>query len=122
DDEVARTLAQTAGGTDGLLGSVVAHDPDRVHSTAKSNGKAERLLGSIRRELLDHVIVYGEGHLRMLLRKYIDYYNADRCHLALGKDPPKTREVMPRPSETATVVSLPRVGGIHHRYEWRNAA
>ena len=86
------------------------------------NGKAERLLGSICRELLDHVIVLGERNLRMLLRKYTEYYHADRCHLALGKDPPYTREVIPRPSKNARVISLPRVGGIHHRYEWRDAA
>jgi len=86
------------------------------------NGKCERLNGSIRRELLDHVVVFSERHLRKLLRDYVEYYHADRCHLALGKDTPEGRAVEEKPSETATVLSLPRVGGIHHRYQWSAAA
>jgi len=96
------------------------------------NGIRERFLGSVRRELLDHVIVLGERHLRRLLSEYVAYYNQDRCHLSLGKDAPDRRQVSRRPSPGAKVVALPRVGGLHHRYEhvprsfsdggWRQAA
>jgi transposase InsO family protein len=86
------------------------------------NGVAERWIGTCRRELLDYVLVLNEEHLRRLLREFLAYYHDDRCHLSLGKDPPERRAVSPRPSATAEVVSLPRVGGLHHRYEWAEAA
>ena len=86
------------------------------------NGVAERWIGSARRELLDHVIVFGERHALVLLRRYIAWYHADRCHLGLGKDTPAGRPTTPRPSGSVEVVALPRVGGLHHRYEWRDAA
>ena len=86
------------------------------------NGVAERWIGSCRRELLDRVIVFHEGHLRRLLREYVDYYSRDRCHLGLEKDPPELRAMEPRPSRRARVISLPRVGGLHHRYTWRETA
>jgi transposase InsO family protein len=86
------------------------------------NGVAERCIGTCRRELLDHVIVLNEDHLLRLLREFLAYYHHDRTHLALGKDPPMQRAVSPGPSPTAKVVSLPRVGGLHHRYEWAQAA
>ena len=86
------------------------------------NGVAERWIGSCRRESLDHVIVLGEQQLRRLLRDYLAYYHEDRCHYGLNKDTPFTRPVQHKPSEKANVVSLPRVGGLHHRYEWRKAA
>ena len=86
------------------------------------NGTAERWIGSCRRELLEHVVVLGERHLVRLARSYIDYYHEDRCHLGLDKDSPNERPVTPRPSPTTKVVALPRVGGLHHRYGWREAA
>ena len=86
------------------------------------NGVAERWIGSVRRELLDHVVVLGERHAVRLIRQYIAWYHPDRTHLGLGKDRPEGRAVTPRPSGTARVVALPRVGGLHHRYEWRDAA
>jgi hypothetical protein len=86
------------------------------------NGTAERWIGSCRRELLEHVVVLSERHFIRLVRSYISHYHQDRCHLGLGKDTPNGRSVTPRPSSTAKVVALPRVGGIHHRYEWRDAA
>jgi transposase InsO family protein len=86
------------------------------------NGVAERWVGSCRRELLDHVIVLNEEHLLRLLREFLAYYHSDRTHLSLGKDPPTTRAVCPRSSPCATVASLARVGGLHHRYQWREAA
>lgn len=86
------------------------------------NGVAERWIGSCRRELLAYVVVFGRRHLLRLMRSYIDYYHEDRCHLGLDKDTPHERPLAPRPSSTAKVVALPRVGGLHHRYEWREAA
>jgi transposase InsO family protein len=86
------------------------------------NPVAERWIGSCRRELLEHVVVFGERHLVRLLRSYLEYYHGDRSHLGLGKDAPKRRAVTQPPSTTAKVVALPRVGGLHHRYEWRVAA
>lgn len=86
------------------------------------NGVIERWIGSCRRELLTHVIIFSERHALKLLREYIAYYNTDRCHLTLGKDAPQPRQAQVRPSKAARVVSLPRIGGLHHRYEWRDAA
>jgi putative transposase len=86
------------------------------------NGVAERWIGTCRRELLDHVIVLNEEHLRRLLREFVEYYHTDRTHLSLGKDPPIPRAVCVPSSPSATVVSLPRVDGLHHRYERRDAA
>jgi hypothetical protein len=71
--------------------------------------------------MLDHVIVLNERHLHRLLRDYIAYYNDERVHTRL-RDAPKYRPVETRPSSTARVVGLPRVGGLHHRYTWRAAA
>ena len=78
--------------------------------------------GTCRRELLDHVIVFDADHLRRLLFEFRDYYHNDRTHLGLGKDPPCERPVRAAPAPTAQVTSLPRIGGLHHRYEWREAA
>ena len=86
------------------------------------NGVAERWVGTCRRELLDHVIVLNEEHLRRLLHEFIDYYHNDRTHLSLGEDPPCERAVCVPSSTIARVASLSRIGGLHHRYEWREAA
>ena len=86
------------------------------------NPVAERWIGSCRRELPDHVVVLSDQHLRQLVRSYLVYYHADRCHLGLLKDAPTARPIAPLPSGKAKVVALPRVGGLHHRYEWREAA
>jgi transposase InsO family protein len=85
------------------------------------NGTAERWVGNARRELLDHVIVLNGHHLQRLLCEYAAYYNADRVHTQL-RDSPAGREVEARASPTAQVVGLPRVGGLHHRYVWREVA
>ena len=85
------------------------------------NGTAERWIGSARRELLDHVIILNAEHLHRLLRDYVAYYNADRVHTRL-KDAPQHRPLEERQSLEAKVVGLPRVGGLHHRYVWREAA
>jgi transposase InsO family protein len=86
------------------------------------NGVAERWIGSCRRDMLDHVVVFGERHMRLLLREYVAYYNEDRCHYGLGKDAPVSRSAQVRPSSDARVVAFPKVGGLHHRYEWRKAS
>ena len=86
------------------------------------NGIAEKWIGSCRRELLDHVIVFGRQHFIRLMRSYLDYYHEDRCHLGLGKDAPSGRVTIARPSSEAQVVALPRVGGLHHDYVWREVA
>ena len=86
------------------------------------NGVAERWVLTLRREILDHVIVLSEAHARRLIASYVDYYNEDRCHLSLDKDPPVPRPIQHRPSPSAKVIALPRASGIQHRYEWRDAA
>jgi transposase InsO family protein len=86
------------------------------------NPFSERFVGSVRRELLDHVVVLNEAHLHRLLSDYISYYHDDRCHLGLDKETPTGRDVTKKPSADAWVTALPRVGGLHHRYEWRQAA
>ena len=86
------------------------------------NGVAERWVGSCRRELLDHVIPLNEEHLRRLIRDYVSYYHQDRTHDSLEKDAPDRRPIEPKPVANATVVAIPRLGGLHHRYAWREAA
>jgi transposase InsO family protein len=78
------------------------------------NPYCERIIGILRRECLDHVIVVGEQHLRRILRKYLEYYHGSRTHLALDKDAPQPRER--ESTDGGNVVALPRVGGLHHRY------
>jgi len=81
------------------------------------NAFVERLIGSIRRECLDHVVVLNKRHLRRLLRSYFSYYHRSRTHLALAKDAPESRAVMSQ----GTIISIPQVGGLHRRYERRLA-
>jgi transposase InsO family protein len=86
------------------------------------NGVAERFVGTVRRDLLDHVIVVDDEHLRRLLGEYLAYYHGDRTHLGVEKDAPVTRLVDPRPAGAAAVHAHRRVGGLHHRYDWAAAA
>jgi transposase InsO family protein len=86
------------------------------------NAYVERLNGSNCRECTDHVIVFGENHLRRILRSYFEYYHEDRTHLGLDKETPMERPVSNRASPSAKLVEMPRVGGLHHRYEWSEAA
>ncbi len=78
------------------------------------NPFAERIIGSIRRDWLDHIIVLNERHLRRTLREYFNYYHTCRTHLSVNKDPPETRPV--EPPKLGNIVAFPRVGGLHHRY------
>ena len=86
------------------------------------NGICERWVLTLRRELLDHVVVFNEAHARRLISEFLEYYHRDRCHLSLNKDSLQGRPIQARPSDDAEVIAIPRVGGIHHRYEWRDAA
>ena len=79
------------------------------------NAFVERVIGSIRRECLDHVIVLSEAHLRRLLRAYLAYYNTARPHQSLANNSPQPRMVEPPPR--GRIIAIPQVGGLHHRYQ-----
>ena len=81
------------------------------------NGVAERWVGSCRRDLLDHVIALNERHLKRLMREYVRYYHDDRTHLALAKGTPAGRKAGTNSVLGRKVVSMPRLGGLHHRYD-----
>jgi putative transposase len=79
----------------------------------------EHLIESIRRECLDHIIAINEASLRATLRSYFSYYHDSRCHLGLNKDSPEPRQI--QLPDTGRIVEIPKVGGLHHRYERRAA-
>jgi transposase InsO family protein len=116
-DEAPRHLLRDR---DGAVGSAFSRRIRtmgiRDHPTAPrapwQNGHVERLIGSIRREALDHLIVFDEAHLRRLLNNYAAYYNRVRTHLSLNKNAPDLR----RPQRLGAVASIPILGGLHHQY------
>jgi putative transposase len=81
------------------------------------NGVAERWVGSCRRELMDHVIVVNERHLKRLMSEYVRYYHEDRTHITLAKGTPARRDAATTFEAHHRVVSTPRLGGLHHRYD-----
>jgi len=83
------------------------------------NAYVERIIGSIRRDCLDHVIVFDERHLRRVLSAYFEYHHRSRTHLSLAKDCPEPRPI--QPPSAGNIVAFPQVGGLHHRYERRAA-
>ena len=83
------------------------------------NAYVERIIGSVRRECLDHVIIFGERHLRGVLSSYFQYYHKTPTHLALDKDCPESRPI--QPLSAGKIIAFPQVGGLHHRYERRAA-
>lgn len=83
------------------------------------NAYAERFIGSLRRECLDHIIIFNESSLRCILKAYFEYYEHSRTHLSLEKDAPASRGI--QAPGLGRVIELPQVGGLHHRYE-RQAA
>ena len=85
------------------------------------NPYVERLIGSIRRDCINAMIILNEAHLKRILTEYFAYYHEDRTHLGLTKETPAGRSVMVKP-ENGKLIALPRLGGLHHRYEWRDAA
>jgi putative transposase len=88
-------------------------------SSPWQNPYAERLIGSIRRDCLNHVLVLGEQHLRRVLAGYVAYYHGSRTHLSLAKDAPTPRRV--QGVTEGEVIAFREVGGLHHRYERRAA-
>ena len=86
------------------------------------NGIAERWIGSCRPEILDYIIAWNEPHLRRVIREYVTFHQDDRIHDSLAKDTPSRRPVERRPSPLANLTSSPRLGGLHHRYGWSEAA
>jgi transposase InsO family protein len=105
---------------DRIYGGVVARrsramgvrDKSTAPGSPWQNGFAERLIGSIRRECLDHIIVLGEVHLRKLLQSYARYYNDIRTHRSLDKDAPVTRQIQ----RIGSIKSHAILGGLHHHY------
>ena len=83
---------------------------------------ADGVLARDRRDLLDHVIVLNERHLHRLLAELVAYYHDDRTHLGLAKATPAMRTASAKQTGDSEVVAIPRIGGLHHRYEWRQAA
>jgi transposase InsO family protein len=94
------------------FGSIGIRDRPTSARSPWQNGYAERLIGSIRRECVDHIIVVGERHLRHVLLSYMKYYNEARTHLSLNKDAPAPRAV----ERTGHIVCRPVLGGLHHQY------
>jgi hypothetical protein len=83
--------------------------------TVWQNACVERVIGSIRRECLDHIVIFNERHLRRVLSSYVDYYQRTRTHLSLDKDCPDLRPI--QPPRIGRVVAIPKVAGLHHHYE-----
>ncbi len=95
------------------------HEVRTVPRSPWQNASAERVIGSIRRECLDHVIVANEIGLSRILAQYLAYYHQSRTHLSLAKDAPQPRLVAP--PTLGPVVAIPQVGGLHHHYDRRAA-
>jgi transposase InsO family protein len=76
------------------------------------NPYTERLIGTLRRDCLDHVLIFGERHLLRILSLYSSYYNQTRTHLGLGKDTPLGRVIQ----RSGTIIAVPVLSGLHHRY------
>jgi Integrase core domain len=116
-DEVPRHLIRDR---DRIYGSVVSRrlramgirDKPAAPASPWQNGFAERLIGSIRRECLDHIVVLGEVHLRQILQSYARYYNDIRTHRSLDKDAPVTRQIQ----RIGSIKSHAILGGLHHHY------
>jgi transposase InsO family protein len=96
----------------GRLRAMGIRDKPTAAASPWQNGFAERLIGSIRRECVDHFVVLGEAHLRRILRAYARYYNDIRTHRSLDKDAPVSRPVQ----RTGSIKSHPILGGLHHHY------
>jgi hypothetical protein len=96
-----------------------------IRTSARSpwqNGIAARWIGSAHREVLDYVIPLNEQHLWRLGREYLAYYHEDRTHVGLEKTTPARRPAEACPNQAHSALALPRIGGLHHRYTWSQAA
>ena len=117
-----RWLATEDGFTQQTAPTIKSMGLDDVPSAPRSpwqNPYCERVIGTLRRELLNHVIILGEGHARGLLQEYVRYYNGSRTHLSLAKDAPDERAVELRSAGPVRATAV--LGGLHHRY-FRSAA
>ena len=94
------------------LGGLGIRDRPIAPASPWQNAYVERLIGSVRRECIDHVIILGEAHLRRIMSRYASYYNQARTHRALGKDAPISRPVQP----FGRIITEPMIAGLHHRY------
>jgi len=124
DRKSPRYLIRDRDGIYGLLfrDQVKALDIEEVVTAPRCPWQSpyvERVIGTLRRECLDHVIVLGEAHLRRIVRSFLGYFYGARTHLALNKDAPESRAV--HSAEQGRVIEFPEVGGLHHRYERRAA-
>jgi putative transposase len=104
----------------GIAFAQLHHRGHHCGAIAWQNPYAERLIGSIRRECLDHVIILSERHLRRVLSSYFQYHHDARTHLSLDKDCPRPRAIQ-LPFTGNNIVAFAEVGGLHHRYERRAA-
>jgi len=89
-------------------------------SLAKWCGRT--LVLSVRNDMLNQMIIFNEEHLRDFMKQYFEYYNNERCHLAVGRDSPNGRGIQNKPFKSAKIISSPRIGGLHHVYKWDKAA
>jgi len=87
---------------------------------AEEQQDCERMIGSFRRDCLDHVIILNESHLRRIVKSYLNYFQECRTHLSLAKDCPEPRATDP-PENGGIVVAFPKVGGLHHVYRRKTA-
>jgi transposase InsO family protein len=95
------------------LAALAGAGPVRIQRISPwQNGYAERLIGTVRRECLDRMLIFGESHLRRVLGSYAAYYNQTRTHLALQKDAPLHRVVQ----RSGVIVAIPILAGLHHQY------
>jgi putative transposase len=118
EDGPAYLLHDRDGAFAGLAATIAAMQIREVVTAPRSpwqNAYVERFIGSMRRECLDHVIVFSAAGLQRIVNVYVAYYMRSRTHLSLEKDSPTTRAV--RPPTTGRIVALPEVNGLHHRYD-----
>ena len=97
------------------IGAMQIHEVLTAPRSPWQNAYVERVIGSIRRECLDHVIVLSVAGLQRVLADYVEYYMNTRTHLSLGKDAPASRPVTPL--SAGRIVEIPQVNGLHHRYD-----
>jgi len=124
DRKPPRYLIRDRDGIYGLMfqDQVKALDIEEVVTAPRSPWQSpyvERVIGTLRRECLDHVIMLGEAHLRRMIRRFLSYYHGARTHLALGKDAPERCSV--QAAEHGPVIEFPEIGALQHRYERRAA-
>lgn len=125
-DEVPRYLLfdrdATFGAVKGFVATMGITPKQTSPRSPWQNGHSERVIGTLRRDLLDHVVALNEDHLRRMLKGYLSYYHQDRTHLGLGKDSPRGRPMDHAPGARGQIVAERRCGGLHHRYRWGQLA